>query len=100
MRSARAYLPKPRKTMRVGPATGGLSRQRLLEERVSVAVGRHAAAVEAQRRRGGDLMPGTRGDERSLARSHPPHLPVDLQLALALEHDVDLLARAVVVALR
>src|SRR5262245_20576331 len=70
------------------------------KECVIVAVRRRAAAQEAQRRGGDDLVPRAGGNEGCVARSDAASFAVDLELALAFEHEVDLLAGGVVVPLR
>src|SRR5690349_8949632 len=72
----------------------------LVEERVVVAVRRDAAAEEADGGRGGELVPRARRDEDCVARADAAAVAVDLHVALALEHDVDLLRGAVLVPLR
>src|SRR6476469_9855122 len=99
MRSARAHLPKPRKIIR-GVVTA--MRVTLLEERVVVRVRRHAAAEEPELTVAVVLerVPGARSDERRVPRTYAAPLAVDLQIARALQDEVDLLGRTVVVALR
>src|SRR5262245_63512629 len=65
-----------------------------------MAVRRRAAAEETQLRRRGNRVPRPDGDERCVTRTDMSSLAVDLELALAFEHDVDLLARRVIVPLR
>src|SRR5882762_783815 len=99
MRSARAHFPKPRKIIR-GVVTA--MRVTLLEERVVVRVGRHAAAEEPELAVAVVLerVPGARTDECRVPRTYTASLAIDLEVAGALQDEVDLLGRAVVVALR
>ena len=82
--------------MRAGSAT----RRFLLEEGVVVAVRRGAAAEEPKLRHGYALVPRAGWDQGGVAGSNVPALVVDLELTLSFEHEVDLLARPVVVPLR
>src|SRR5690242_7957260 len=103
MRSARAHLPKPRKTIRVAPA---LMREiiaraaTLLEVRVLVGVGRRAHAEDGQL--AGPVVlervPSAWRNEDRVAGTHPAGLAVHLERARALRHEVDLLGFGVVVA--
>src|SRR3954451_13523069 len=99
MRSARAQFPKPRKIIR-GVVTA--MRVTLLEERVVVRVRRHAAAEELQLTVSVVLerVPRALRDECGVARPYVASLAVDLEFARALQDEVDLLGRAVVVPLR
>src|SRR5438270_1014714 len=99
MRSARAHLPKPRKIIRGVVTAMSVT---LLEERVVVRVRRHADAEEPQLAVAVVLerVPRAAGDERRFAGPNVPPLAVDLELAGALQDDVDLLGRTVIVALR
>jgi hypothetical protein len=72
----------------------------LLEVRVLVAVRRGATAEEAKRRVGANLVPGTGRDQDGVARTNTSATAVDLHLAGAFEHEVDLLGSTVVVPLR
>ena len=76
--------------------------QRLIEERVLVAVRRRAGAQEAETSvvAGADLVPRAGRDENRIAGSDVPPLALELHLARAVDNDVDLLALCVVVALR
>src|SRR6266436_505675 len=98
MRSARAHFPKPRKIIR-GAVTAMCVT--LLEERVVVRVRRHAAAEEPQLTVAVVLerVPGARRDQRRIPRADAASLAVDLEVARALQDEVDLLGGAVVMAL-
>src|SRR6266849_426577 len=73
----------------------------LLEERVVVRVRRRAAAEDPQL--AGPVVlervPRARRDQDCVARTKEARLAVELHLALTLEHEVDLFADAVIVAL-
>src|SRR5437762_7806010 len=99
MRSARAHLPKPRKIIR-GVVTAMFVT--LLEDGVVVGVRRRAAAEEAQLAVAVVLerVPRAGWDEGGVARAKAAPLTVDLEVAGALQDEVDLLGRAVVVARR
>src|SRR5579884_576033 len=103
MRSARAHLPKPRKTIRADPsAMGGIIARSaaLLEVRVLVGVGRRADAEDRQLARPVVLerVPRTGRDEDRVPRADAPRLAADLERAGTLRDEVDLLGTPVVVA--
>src|SRR5665213_205771 len=76
-------------------------RRTLLEVGVVMRVRRRAAAQNAELARSVvlELVPRARRDQYGVAGTHVRDLAVDLHLALPLEHEVDLLGDAVVVAL-
>src|SRR6185437_4531747 len=98
MRSARAHFPKPRKIIRGAETAISVT---LLEERVVVRVGRRTAAQDPELARAVVLerVPRTGWDQGRVPRSHALPVAVDLERAGSFQHEVDLLARAVVVAL-
>src|SRR3954469_14919498 len=118
MRSARAHLPKPRKTicsaiviiLRHGGASRPGTRGRRpahsstgsAEERVVVGIRRNAHAEDEELARTVVLerVPGARRDEDRIAGTDPSRLAVDLQRACPLRDEVDLLGQAVVMAFR
>jgi hypothetical protein len=69
----------------------------LLEVRVFMGVWWGAAAKEAKASDRADLMPRTRRDQHRVACGERPAITVELQLALSFEHEVDLLAAAMIV---
>src|ERR1700730_5711390 len=77
-------------------------RKALLEERVFVGVRRRAAAEEAELAVAVVLqrVPGAGGNQHGVARADHLRVAVDFHPAGALEHEIDLLGRAVIVALR
>src|SRR5262245_5832810 len=104
MRSARAHLPKPRKTIRVAPSVMRRSSHagtRSLEERVLVRVRRRARAEDQELARAVVLerVPGAWRDEDCVSWTDPVGVAVDLERARALRDEVDLLRSLVVVAL-
>src|SRR5690348_11520726 len=99
MRSARAHLPKPRKTIRDGATA---MRRTLVEEGVVVGVRRRAAAEDAELGRAVvlELMPRARRDENRVAGADGAGVAVDLNAAGPFDDEVDLFRRAVVMPLR
>src|SRR5580765_987803 len=71
----------------------------LLEEGVLVRIGGSTATEKAERHRRPDLVPGAWRDQSRIPRFDLTDLAVELQRALALEHDVDLFAATVIVPL-
>ena len=61
-------------------------------------IGRRAAAKEAERLPGGDLVPGRRGDQNGVTGTDGSGFAVDLHGAVAFQDEVKLLAEFVVVA--
>src|SRR6476646_11553719 len=80
-------------------ARGPASLTALLEEGVLVRIGGSTATEEAARHRRPDLVPGAWRDQGRIPRLDLTDLAVELQRALALEHDVDLFAATVIVPL-
>src|SRR6266496_413003 len=99
MRSARAHLPKPRKTIRDG---GTAMPGTLLEIRVVIGVRGSAAAEDSQLAVAVVLerVPGAGGNEDRVSRADDLRCAVDLHAAGALQHEIDFLGDAVVVPLR
>src|SRR5580765_3935095 len=71
----------------------------LLEEGVLVRIGGSATTEEAKRHVRPDLVPGAGRDQGRIPRRDLTDLAVELERALAFEHDVDLFAPTVIVPL-
>src|SRR6266536_6437860 len=98
MRSARAHLRKPRKTIRDG---GTAMPGTLLEIGVVVGIRGSAAAEDPQLTVAVVLerVPGAGGNEDRVSRANDLRRAVDLHAAGAIQHEIDFLGAAVLVPL-